>query len=56
MTAFSADFHTQMATGWQVLAECTSSRSARNEYEAKHAENLHELMGYRREHADELTF
>lgn len=57
MTSFiSADFHTQMALGWQVLADVTSSRSNRNEYEAKHADELHQLMGYRAEHADELAF
>lgn len=52
----SVDFHTQMARGWQVLSECTMSRSNQAEYDQAFAQDLHHLMGYRAEHSNSLNY
>ena len=57
MTVYSSqqDFAAGMARTWALLAECAEGRKA-NDHQAKFERALHQAMGYRAEHADELTF
>ena len=59
MTIYSSnqDFATGIAKSYGVLLDCAGAdERIANDYEAKFADALHQAMGYRREHADELTF
>jgi len=65
MTSFNAatcsnqDFAVRLAHSHQLCAEVARARGDRSAAERNDAlasEYLHTAMGYRREHADELTF
>ena len=57
MTIYSSqqDFAARMASTWALLAECAEGRQ-RQDFQVKFEQALHRAMGYRAEHADELTF
>ena len=45
-----------LARGWAVLRDLSQSRTRQTYYADQFALHLHEAMGYRAEHLDELAF
>ena len=47
---------TAFARTWAELSRFTGNARRADEYEQRFAENLHEIMCYRKEHMNELEF
>ena len=50
------DMATFLARGWANLRDFTESRTNDTYYAEQFSKNLHDAMGYRAEHLDELGF
>ena len=52
----TSNWTTAAAKTWATLSKFTGNARRADEYEQQFAKQLHELMGYRKEHSNELEF